>query len=178
MSKYLGSILRNTVASCLLLFAGALPGSGAQTNAPVQQPAAKNASTAAAPQDVGWPRMIEKDGAKLIYYQPQVEEWKDYKDLSFRMAFALTPAGGKEVMGVASLEADTKVDKDTRIAYINNLDVKGVRFPSLDPQAAKPLADLFKKLVPDKGEPISVERLLADLDKRKVQARTIAADNN
>ncbi|HMF90908.1 MAG TPA: hypothetical protein VKL40_09705 [Candidatus Angelobacter sp.] len=122
--------------------------------------------------------MIEKDGAKLIYYQPQINEWKDYKKLSGRMAFALTPAGGKEVMGVASLEADTKVDKETRTAYINDLDVKSVRFPSLDPEASKPLADLFKKLVPNKGEPISVDRLLADLDKGKTEVRTVALDNN
>src|SRR5262249_54045252 len=100
------------------------------------------------------------------------------KKLSARMAFSLTPAGGKEVLGVASLEADTKVDRDTRTAYINDLDVESVRFPSLDPQAAKPLEDLFKKMVPENGEPISVDRLLADLDKGKVEVRTAALDNN
>jgi hypothetical protein len=122
--------------------------------------------------------MIEKDGAKLIYYQPQIDEWKDYKELSGRIAFGLTPAGGKEVMGVASLTATTPVDNDTRTAYLNDMKVTSVRFPTLDPQAAKPLEELFKKLVPQNGEPISVERLLAELDKRKIQARTITADND
>src|SRR5262249_55427258 len=152
MSKCLRSVLCNTAATCLLLFlAGAQSDLGAQSNKGLagQQPATANAPSAGAPQDVGWPRMIETEGAKLIYYQPPVEEWKDYKKLSARMAFSLTPAGGKEVLGVASLEADTKVDRDTRTAYINDLDVESVRFPSLDPQAAKPLEDLFKKMVPE-----------------------------
>src|SRR5215471_13481763 len=185
MRKCLDLILRNTLICCTLFFAGAQLCSGAQVQSvPSQQapPAVSgpsaNQPSAPAPQDVGWPRMIEKDGAKLIYYQPQIDEWKDYKKLSGRMAFALTPAGGKEVMGVASLQADTKVDKETRTAYINDLDVKSVRFPSLDPQAAKPLEELFKKLVPENGEPISVDRLLADLDKGKTQVRTVALDND
>src|SRR5262249_40491184 len=180
MPDSLRSLCGSVIAVCLLLVAGAQLCFAAQaTTVPgVQQPATANRPSAPVPQDVGWPRMIEKDGAKLIYYQPQIDEWKDYKKLSGRMAFALTPAGGKQVMGIASLQADTKVDKETRTAYINDLDVKSVRFPSLDPEAAKPLADLFKKLVPENGEPISVDRLLADVDKGKTEVRTVALDNN
>src|SRR5262245_34285872 len=72
--------------------------------------------TATAPptHDIGWPRQVTQDGSELIYYQPQVDEWKDYKTLFARVAFSLTPNGGKQVLGVASMEAGTIVDKDSR----------------------------------------------------------------
>jgi hypothetical protein len=60
-------------------------------------------------QDYGWPRQISKNGATLIYYQPQLDGWKDYKQLNARLAFSLTPQGGKNVLGVASVTAATTV---------------------------------------------------------------------
>src|SRR6185312_9381793 len=36
--------------------------------------AAGNSQTA---QDMGWPRQTTKNGSALIYYQPQIAEWKD-----------------------------------------------------------------------------------------------------
>ena len=45
------------------------------------------AATGAATQDIGWPRQVSKDGAALVYYQPQIDEWKDYKELIARAAF-------------------------------------------------------------------------------------------
>ena len=42
---------------------------------------------------LSWPR--DKECAEingvLIYYQPQLDEWKDYNNLTARMAFSLTP---------------------------------------------------------------------------------------
>lgn len=29
--------------------------------------------------DPGWPRQIVKQGATLVYYQPQVDEWQGFK---------------------------------------------------------------------------------------------------
>jgi hypothetical protein len=56
-------------------------------------------------QDFGWPRQIAKEGSTLIYYQPQIDDWKDYKDLTCELAFSLTPKGSWQVLGVASMEA-------------------------------------------------------------------------
>ena len=53
-----------------------------------------------APPDPGWPRQKTSEQGTLIYYQPQVDEWKDFKELDFRMAFSFTPKGGKEVVGI------------------------------------------------------------------------------
>ncbi len=58
-------------------------------------------------QDPGWPRELTNQGSRLIYYQPQVGDGKDFKELTFRMAFSLTPAGGKVTVGIVTSQ-DTR----------------------------------------------------------------------
>ena len=53
-------------------------------------------------EDPGWPRELKKPGGTLVYYQPQVDDWKNFTELTCRIAFSLTPAGGQEVVGVSS----------------------------------------------------------------------------
>src|SRR5262245_66169735 len=89
----------------------------------------------AATQDIGWPRQFTKDGATLTVYQPQLDGWKNYKELTARAAFALRPAGGQEILGVASVKADTMVDKNSRTVFLRDVKAESVRFPSLDPSA-------------------------------------------
>ena len=46
------------------------------------------------PADPGWPREVTSAGASLTYYQPQLDGWKDYQDVTARVAFSLVPSGG------------------------------------------------------------------------------------
>ncbi|UUF13545.1 MULTISPECIES: hypothetical protein [Flavobacterium] len=128
--------------------------------------------------DNGWPRETENNGTKLVYYQPQVDDWKDYKEITARLAFSLTPKDGKQVIGVASLKAETLVDKDNRSAYIKNLQVTDVRFPALDEKKVPEMEKLFKEALPKSGDPISVDRILADLSQTKSPAKGITAKND
>lgn len=128
-------------------------------------------------QDVGWPRQVVKNGSSLIYYQPQIDDWKDYKDLTCEMAFSLTPNGGKQVLGVATLEANTLTDKDAHTVFIRELNVNDVRFPSLEQDSVASMTALFKELVPGKGETISLDRVLADIDRKKNQPQGIDIKN-
>lgn len=121
-----------------------------------------------ATQDIGWPRQIAKDGATLVYYQPQIDEWKDRKEILADVAFSLTPKGGQQTVGVASVKAGTLVDKEARTVFIRDVEVSSVRFPSLDASQTASMEQLFKTLVPKGGEPISLDRLIADLDRSKV----------
>ena len=50
--------------------------------------------------DPGWPREHVRDGNRLLVYQPQVDDWKNFHDLTWRMAVSLTKRG-KEAVGVA-----------------------------------------------------------------------------
>jgi hypothetical protein len=128
-------------------------------------------------QDIGWPRQVSKHGAVLVYYQPQIDQWKDYKELTGRIAFSLTPSGGKATLGVADVKAGTLVDKDTHTVFFRDVGVTSVRFPSLQGNA-QPMEQLFRSLIPTSGEPISVERVMADLDHSKVQAQPVAVKND
>ena len=51
--------------------------------------------------DPGWPREHVRDGNHLLVYQPQVDDWKNFHDLTWRMAVSLTPKEGKAAVGVA-----------------------------------------------------------------------------
>jgi hypothetical protein len=171
------SMKRKLSLACMLLmfvytqvFAGAVV---PQTQPGTSPKASGPASGSPPAKDIGWPRQISKNGATLIYYQPQIDEWKDYKELLCRVAFSLKASGNKEVLGVASLQAGTLVDKPTHTAYIRDIRVTSVRFPSLDAQKAAQMEETFRQLVPSGGEPISVDRLMADLEKTKTAAKPV-----
>src|SRR5262249_16692450 len=57
--------------------------------------------------DSSWPREKYQNGNKLIIYQPQVDDWKNFQDLSWRMAVSLTPKTGKTVIGVVEMKGTT-----------------------------------------------------------------------
>jgi hypothetical protein len=129
-------------------------------------------------QDAGWPRQVTKDGAVLIYYQPQIDDWKDHKDLTAEMAFSLTPKNGKQVVGVASVECNTIVDKDNRTVFIRDVKANDVRFPSLNADSVQLMTDLFKKLMPTGGDPVSLDRIIADMDHEKSQPQAVDVKND
>ena len=85
------------------------------------------------PTDPGWPRERYQDGTRLLIYQPQVDDWKNFQDLSWRMAVSLTPKSGKEVVGVVEMKGKTDVDNVAKVVIITNPEVTGTYFPSLDP---------------------------------------------
>ena len=147
---------------------------GQTAGAPPPQPGQLAGPT----QDIGWPRQVSKNGAVLVYYQPQIDEWKDYKELTGKMAFSLTPSGGKPILGVADMKATTMVDKESHTVFFRNITVENVRFPSLQADAAPGMEQLFRSLVPTTGEPISVERIMADLEHSKVQAKPVNVKND
>jgi hypothetical protein len=128
--------------------------------------------------DDGWPREVTANGTKLVYYQPQIDDWKDYKDITARLAFSLTPKDGKEVLGVASLQASTLVDKDSHNVFFRNLQVTDVRFPALDKKKIPEMEKLFKEMLPKGGDPISIDRIMADLNQTKSPSKGIAAKND
>jgi hypothetical protein len=119
--------------------------------------------------DPGWPRSINKNGAKLIYYQPQVDEWKDQKELEARSAVSLTPAGGKQVIGVVSLNMQTQVNPEDHTVLLNKLQVTKTYFPDLDPTQAKQMDQLVRSFFsPTMTTTISLDRLVAAVDKSKL----------
>ena len=128
--------------------------------------------------DPGWPRMVSDSSGTLIYYQPQMDDWTDYKQLSARMAFSLTPKNGKQILGVASLNCEIAVNKEERMVYLNEVKIPDVRFPTLSDDSAEMMANLFKNLLPKHPDPISLDRLMAEIDKSKKQVEGITMNDN
>src|ERR1700721_4432550 len=51
-------------------------------------------------QDPGWPREKSNADGSIVYYQPQLDEWRDFKQLEARMAVSIRPKGGQPTVGV------------------------------------------------------------------------------
>ena len=122
--------------------------------------------TASVAQDPGWPRQRIENGNILITYQPQVDDWKDFRELDWRMAVSLTPAGGKAAVGVVELHGQTIVDNDNKMVLIGNIKIERINFPSLDPSSASQMEQLMRKFLP-KSVSISLHRLVASLPKKE-----------
>src|SRR5213593_4351492 len=112
--------------------------------------------------DPGWPREKYSNGTQLIIYQPQVDDWKNFQDLSWRMAVSLTPKGGKQVVGVVEMKGHTDIDNVAKVAVITNPESTGTYFPSLDQGTKEKVEQLFKSFVPPTVS-ISLHRLIASV---------------
>src|SRR6476469_1048790 len=119
--KFLNTSLLQCVAITAALF-----------TSPFEIAAAQSTAGSGQSDRSSWPRERYQDGNRLIIYQPQVDDWKDFQDLSWRMAISLTPKGGKEVVGVVEMKRTTDIDNVTKVAIITNPPVPATYFPSLD----------------------------------------------
>src|SRR5260370_23736971 len=81
---------------------------GAFLVSPLAIAAAKSTTGSDQPADPGWPREKYRNGTRLIIYQPQVDDWKDFQELTWRMAISLTPKSGKEVVGIVEMKGHTR----------------------------------------------------------------------
>ncbi len=128
--------------------------------------AAANSTAAQHQSDSSWPRERFQDGNRLIVYQPQVDDWKNFQDLTWRMAVSLTPKDGKTVVGVVDMKGTTSVDNVAKLVNISNLQITKTYFPSLDKATADKMEQAFKSFVPSTFQ-ISLFHLIASTPKNQ-----------
>src|SRR5580698_8221268 len=129
-------------------------------------------------EDIGWPREMTLNGARIVYYQPQIDQWADYRTLDARMAISVTPAGGKPTPGVVSIQARTDANKETRTVVISNIKLVDTRFPSVDTATDAKLDELVRTFFkPDATMTISLDRLTAEVEEGKVAGPAVKVDN-
>ena len=150
-------LLNNSLLHCVIVI-------GALLASPFETAAGKAASDQSG--DPGWPREKYSNGTRLLIYQPQVDDWKNFQDLSWRMAVSLTPKGGKEVVGVVEMKGSTEVDNVAKVVIITNPEITGTYFPSLDQATKEKMEQLFKGFVPPTIS-ISLHRLIASVPKQE-----------
>jgi hypothetical protein len=123
-------------------------------------------ATSSFAQDPGWPRQRVVNGNTLVLYQPQVDDWKEFQDLHWRMALSVTPAGGKAAIGIGILRGQTVVDNDNKIVLITNIQIVETRFPGLDQGRTSQLDQLTRTFLPP-AVSISLHRLLASMPRKQ-----------
>src|SRR5437868_12895816 len=155
-------MLNTSFLQCLILTA-------ALFTSPFEIGAAQSATGSDQPNNSSWPREKYSNGTRLIIYQPQVDDWKNFQDLSWRMAVSLTPKSGKEVVGVVEMKGNTDIDNVAKVAVITNPQVTGTYFPSLDQATTEKMEQLFKSFVPSTVS-ISLHRLIASVPKQEAPA--------
>src|SRR6516165_8994871 len=133
---------------------------------PLEIRAANSTTASGQANDSSWPREKYQNGNKLIIYQPQVDDWKNFQDLSWRMAVSLTPKTGKTVVGVVEMKGTTSVDNVNKLVNISNLQITGTDFPSLDKATAEKMEQVFKSFVPSTFQ-ISLFHLIASTPKNE-----------
>ena len=133
--------------------------------------AAQSSNATSASTDPGWPRQRTNEKGSLVYYQPQVDAWTNFKQLDFRMAFSLTPKGGKEIVGILQLQAQTDVNVDDRSVVISNFKIKEVKLPGLDPAKTSTVDQMVRSfLPPDHTVVMALDRLVASVEKTQAPA--------
>jgi hypothetical protein len=131
------------------------------------------------PPDPGWPRQRTNEQGRLVYYQPQIDEWKDFKGLAFRMAFTLTPKGQKEIVGIMVLQAQTDVNVDEHSVLLSNFKITEVTLPSVA-EEKKPQVDQLVRsfLPPDHTVVMSLDRLVATVEKSQAPPASVTVKND
>src|SRR2546422_4743082 len=130
-------------------------------------------------QDLGWPREKSNAGGTIIYYQPQLDEWKDYRHIDARMAVSTKTKTGQPTVGVVHLRARTDANLDTRNVVLSQLEITSTNFPSLDQAGAAAMDQLVKTfLSPTATLNISLDRLLAELEEKKQDSAPVASVKN
>src|SRR5262245_15578929 len=136
---------------------------------PIEGAAAQSTTGSNQSGDSSWPREKFSNGTKLIVYQPQVDDWQNFQDLSWRMAISLTPKSGKTVIGVVEMKGNTSIDNVSKLVLISNPQVTGTYFPSVEQATKEKMEQLFKSFVPSTFE-ISLHNLIASTPKKEAPA--------
>ena len=122
-------------------------------------PSAVDALAAAGPPSApDWPKVVKSGDTTLTLYLPQLDSW-DGQRLEVHSAVSVqTSANAQPVFGVATVVADTQVDKGARTVTLENIRIDKVRFPSAtDKEAA--FKKVMEQRIPPKVRTIELDRL-------------------
>jgi hypothetical protein len=112
----------------------------------------------APPSAPDWPRVVKTGETTISFYLPQLDNW-DGRSLEAHSAVSIqASAKAPPVFGVASLAADTQVDKGARQVTLENIRIEKVHFPSAPGQEAA-YQKLLQQSIPAKVRTIELDRL-------------------
>lgn len=142
-------------------------------------PAFSQAPKLVSPADT-WPREYAgAKGGRLSLYQPQFEKWDNYTTIEARVAGAVAAPGAKTPeIGAFKITGTTDVDPITRKVRITNIQLSEINFPTLDPKLLPPLSKTLEEILPKNDVVVSMDRILASLERNKDQQKPVAVKND
>lgn len=134
------------------------------------------AATAAAAYTPPWPKVVDRNGAHVVVYQPQVKSWHNYRSLIADTAISITQPNSKPILGVISWHADTMTNVNARTVFVGNIVVVSSRFPFLDASQEAAMQQRVRQIYPTMTFNISLDRMLAMVEKVNAPVQTITAN--
>ncbi len=133
------------------------------------------AKTTIVPTDGGWPRRyVTSSGANVIIYQPQVASWVDERHAILWAAVSYTSKGAqKPVLGTIKVESDTSVALDERLVSFSDFRITESNFPTLERDQLRPVIEEIQAAVPLNHRVISLDRVLANIDKSTIVPKNV-----
>ncbi|HEY6802695.1 MAG TPA: hypothetical protein VI306_03865 [Pyrinomonadaceae bacterium] len=126
-------------------------------------------------QDRGWPRGYSLPSeAQIVIYQPQIASWEDQKRAVAYTAVSYVAKGQhKPALGTIKLEADTLVSIEKRLVKFSTLKITETNFKTLTKEQTQEIVNQVEKNIPDEDRVISLDRVLAYVDKSAINPRNI-----
>ena len=135
-------------------------------------------SQAAAEETNNWPKRIEKNGATIIIYTPQVESLTA-NTLESRAAVSVTnDEYTSPVFGAMWFTCKIQTDRDDRTVELLNMKVSAAKFPDIDEADVLKLSEFLEAEVPNWDMELSLDQLLAELEMEEVNAELAENLNN
>ncbi|MCI0613255.1 hypothetical protein L0244_09715, partial [bacterium] len=163
----------------------ALPATKTQTQTQQTQSAPTAAATttktvgkAQASPPIEWPKEIKHAKGKIVIYQPQIDEWPDYKVVKARSAIAFLPNGETNPkLGIIEMQAKTEVDFESRLVKLTHLQITNSNFPGATKEKnTESLAGLQKMLNSDNVRSLDLDRMLVSLERSGVKSVELKND--
>jgi hypothetical protein len=125
--------------------------------------------------DPGWPRVYTTPaGARLRIYQPQIASWDGQKHLVAYVAVAHTASGDQQpVLGTLKVEAETTVAITERLVNFAALRIAETNFGSVGRERVRAIVRDVELALPAFERVISLDRVLAGLDRSQIRATNV-----
>jgi hypothetical protein len=125
--------------------------------------------------DRGWPRGYSTPSeAQIILYQPQVASWTDRQHMVALAALSYIAKGEqKPTLGTLKIEADTSVSLQERLVKFSTLKITEANFQTLSKEQTREIINEIEKAIPNDDRVISLDRVLAQVDKSQIIPKNV-----
>jgi hypothetical protein len=125
--------------------------------------------------DGGWPRGFSTPSeAQFVLFQPQISSWENRTHLVAFAAVSYTAKGEqKPAMGTIKIEADTETSLEKRLVKLSVLKITEANFQSLSKEQTREIVSEIEKSIPAEDRIISLDRVLAYVDKSQINPKNV-----